>query len=126
MKLKQAFKDELILRYNYNRSFCACSVGSQVFLFTFFFLLISINFCQCLKLFWHNGIQDYEIARQTDRHLTSYSNRLCQGAKILPIHARCSVCLEMSGITVIYEKYFELDCISQNYLENSELNCSTA
>ena len=71
MKLKQAFKDELILRYNYNRSFCACSVGSQVFLFTFFFLLFSINFCQCLKLFWHNRIQDYEIARQTDRHLTS-------------------------------------------------------
>ena len=37
-----------------------------------------------------------------------------------------AVCLEMSGITVIYEKYFELDCISENYLENSELNCSTA
>ena len=30
----------------------------------------------------------------------------CQQAKILPTRARCSACLEMSRITVIYEKIF--------------------
>ena len=36
----------------------------------------------------------------------------CQRAKILPIRARCSICFEMSWITVIHEKYFELNSIA--------------
>ena len=52
---------------------------------------------------------------------------LCQRAKILLIRAHCAICLEMSWITLIYEKNWTwFDCISENYLEYSELNCSTA
>ena len=36
----------------------------------------------------------------------------CQWAKILPIGARCSICLEMSWVTGIYEKQFELNSIT--------------
>ena len=36
----------------------------------------------------------------------------CQRAKILPIRARRSIWLEMSRITVINEKWFELNWIA--------------